>query len=200
MEFLSSSHNETTAMNSVRGHQFPGWRPGTGTPIQRSLSVQSLDRHQPPAVPSPSPRDATEKWQSPSQPPMSPIAREPRHTLRMDRQLRHKKDLRTVQSLDKSEQRTSNNLNNNVSTLLGSYGDSAEVKAPLTASYSTGEERITATDDQKDVLMNDVKNTSRSLRHERVPGLDLMQVSYSHRGPPSIRSTNDSTHFKANMW
>lgn len=205
---MSSSHNEATSpLNSTRNWQSPGRRQATGTPIHRSLSIQSLDRHYPPAVPSPSPRDITAQDQSApesvrllSRPPVSPITREPRQrTARRDRhQSKHGHDQRTLNPLGKSEQSTSNNLDGNVSTLLTSYGESSNVKVPLTAANSTGEERLTRIDDQNGVP-HDFKNTSRSIRHDGVPRLDLTDVQYSHRGPPSIR-TNDSTDFKTNVW
>jgi len=107
--------------------------------------------------------------------------------------------LRTLYSLDNSEQRTSNNLDHgNLSTLLGSYGESGDIKVPLTASYK-GEERLKGPTDQ-DMLLNGVKHTSRSIRNNTVPRLDLTQVSYSHRSPPSIRTVDTSTDFKANIW
>jgi len=201
MEFLSSSQNETTTMYSSRGQQSPGQRPSTGTPIQRSMSVQSLDKHYLPVAPSPSPRDMATSLESSlvSRPPVSPIASDPRQTLTRGHKLKHKKILRTLYSLDNSEQRTSNNLDHgNLSTLLGSYGESGDIKAPLTASYN-GEERLKGPTDQ-DMLLNGVKHTSRSIRNNTVPRLDLTQVSYSHRSPPSIRTVDTSTDFKANIW
>lgn len=121
--------------------------------------------------------------------------------MRTGRQLRHQKDLRTLQSLEKSEQRTSNNLDNNVSTLLSGYDESQDVKAPMTAGHiSAVEERFKETDDQSGIV-NDMKDTSTWLvKGSRVPQLDLTQVSYSHRGPPSIRTIDGSNDFKANVW
>ena len=196
-------------MNSARSQQSPGQRPSTGTPMQRSLSVQSLDRHYPPTVPSSSPRDikTSTQYQStstsaqlPLRPPVSPIAREPRQTSRTGRQLRKKKDLRTVHSPEKYEQGTSHNLDNNVSTLLNGYNDeSGDVKTPMTAGYSAVEERLKRTDNQSGML-NGMNDTIRSTRDDRVPRLDLTEVTYSHRGPPSIRTMNDSTDFKTTVW
>ena len=201
MEFLSSSQNEATTMYSSRSQQSPGQRPSTGTPIQRSMSVQSLDKHYLPVAPSPSPRDMATPLESSlvSRPPMSPIASGPRQTLTRDHKLKPQKTLRTLYSLDNSEQRTSNNLDHgNLSTLLGSYGESGDIKAHLTASYNR-EERLKGPTDQ-DMLLNGVKHTSRSIRNNTVPRLDLTQVSYSHRSPPSIRTVDTSTDFKANIW
>ena len=219
MEFLSSSHDETSAMNSARSQQSPGRRlatgtpvqsPGrrtsTGTPLQRSPSLQSLNRYCPPAVPSPSPRDMTAQGQlistsarPPTHPPVSPIAKESRQTLRTGHHLQHKKDLRTVQSLDKSEKRTpANNYLDDVRTLLGTYDEPDDVKVPMTAGYSTVGERS----QESDMMLHGLNNTrtSRSVRHDGIPRLNLTQVSYSHRGPPSIRSMNDSTDFRATIW
>lgn len=211
MEFLNSSQNGFSPMNSARRRESLGWRPSTGTPLQRSLSVQSLDKYYP-LAPSPSPRDrspaqsqssSSSSTQLPLPPPVSPIAREPRQKMRTGRQLRHQKDLRTLQSLEKSEQRTSNNLDNNVSTLVSGYDESRDVKAPMTAGHiSAVEERFKETDDQSGIhVVNDMKDTSTWLvKGSRVPQLDLTQVSYSHRGPPSIRTIDGSNDFKANVW
>jgi len=95
MEFLSSSQNEATTMYSSRGQQSPDQRPSTGTPIQRSMSVQSLDKHYLPVAPSPSPRDMATPLESSlvSRPPVSPIASDPRQTLTRDHKLKHKKKI-----------------------------------------------------------------------------------------------------------
>ena len=195
-------------MNSARSQMSPGRRPSTGTPMQRSLSVQSLDRHYPPAVPTSSPRDIKTSAQNQStstsaqlsmRPPVSPIAKEARQTLRTGRQVRKKKDLRTLHSLEKSEVGTSHNLDN-VSTLINGYNDeSGDVKTPMTAGYSAVEHSLTKTRDESGML-NGMKDPFGSMRDERVPRLDLTEVTYSHRGPPSIRTMNDSTDFKATVW
>ena len=218
MEFLTSSYNETSAMNSVRGHRSPdsrlfsatsAWspdqRPSTGKPIQRSQSVQSLNRHYPTATPSPSPRDilTTQAQSTPRssrhpqlQTPTSPIARKPKQTLKTAHRLRQKKDLRTAPSLDNSEQGMTNNyLNENVRTLLGTYDEPDNLKVPMRAGYNTGEEGSQETDISHSLNYN----TSSNIQHNAVPRLDLTQVSYSHRGRPSVRM-NDSADFQANLW
>lgn len=218
MEFLTSSYNETSAMNSVRGHRSPdsrlfsatsAWspdqRPSTGKPIQRSQSVQSLNRHYPTATPSPSPRDilTTQAQSTPRssrhpqlQAPTSPIARKPKQTLKTAHRLRQKKDLRTAPSLDNSEQGMTNNyLNENVRTLLGTYDEPDNLKVPMRAGYNTGEEGSQETDISHSLNYN----TSSNIQHNAVPRLDLTQVSYSHRGRPSVRM-NDSADFQANLW
>lgn len=213
MEFLSSLHNESSPLNSTRNWQSPGHRQTTGTPIQRSLSLQSLDRGYPPAVPSSSPRDMVAEGQisSPastqllSQPPVSPIRRKTKQsTTRKDHlYTKHtKKQIRTnLHPVDKSEQSTSNNLDGDVGTLLGtSYDESYDLKNPMAIGNITGEENLTRTDDKNVVFLDGFKHSNRSSRHG-VPHLDLTDVQYSYRGPPSMRtSASDSTDFKANMW
>ena len=218
MEFLTSSFNETSAMNSARGLQSPdprlvsatsAWsphqRPSTGKPIQRSQSVQSLNRHYPTATPSPSPRDIlTRQGQSTSrsarhpqlQAPTSPIARKPKQTLKTAHRLRQKKDPRTACSLDNSEQGMTNNyLDENVTTILGTNDEPDNLKVPMRAGYNTGEEGSQETDPSHSYNYN----TSSNIKHNAVTRLDLTQVSYSHRGPPSVRM-NDSADFQANLW
>ena len=218
MEFLTSSFNETSAMNSARGHQSPdprllratsAWspdqRPSTGKPIQRSQSVQSLNRHHPTATPSPSPRDilTTQAQSTPRsaqhpqlQAPTSPIARKPKQTLKTAHRSRQKKDLRTAPSLDNSEQGMTNNyLDENVRTLLGTNDEPDNLKVPMRAGYNTGEEGSQETDISHALNYN----TSSNKKHDAVPRLDLTQVSYSHRGRPSVRM-NDSADFQANLW
>ena len=218
MEFLTSSYNEISAVNSARGHQSPdprpvsaksAWspdqRPSTGKPIQRSQSVQSLNGHYPTATPSPSPRDilTTQTQSTPRsarhpqlQAPTSPIARKPKQTLKTAHRLRQKKDLRTAPSLDNSQQGMTNNyLDENVRTLLGSNDEPDNLKVPLRAGYNTSEEKSKETDKLHSLNYN----TSSNVKHNAVPRLDLTQVSYSHRGPPSVRM-NDSAVFQANLW
>ena len=218
MEFLTSSYNETSAVNSARGHQSPdlrlvsatsAWspdqRPSTGKPIQRSQSVQSLNRHYPTTTPSPSPRDifTTQAQSTPRsarhpqlQAPTSPITRKPKQTLKAAHRLRQKKDLRTAPSLDNSEQGMTNNyLNENVRTLLGTNDEPDNLKVPMRAGYNTDEEGSQETDPSHSLNYD----TSSNIKHNAVPRLDLTQVSYSHRGRPSVRM-NDSGDFQANLW
>ena len=220
MEFLTSSFNERSAMNSARGHQSPGprlvsatsaWspdqRPSTGKPIQRSQSVQSLNRAYSTTTPSPSPRDTgiltTQGQSTPRsarhpqlQAPTSPIARKPKQTLKTAHRSRQKKDLRTAPSLDNSEQGMTNNyLDENVRTLLGTNDEPDNLKVPMRAGYNTGEQRSQETDISHSLNYD----TSSNIKHNAVPRLDLTQVSYSHRGRPSVRM-NDSADFQANLW
>ena len=218
MEFLTSSFNETSPMISARGLRSPdprlvsatsAWspdqRPPTGKPIQRSQSVQSLNRAYSTATPSPSPRDilTTQGQSTPRsarhpqlRAPTSPIARKPKQTLKTAHRSRQKKDLRTAPSLDNSEQGMTNNyLDENVRTLLGTNDEPDNLKVPMRAGYNTGEEGSQETDISHSLNYN----TSSNIRHNAVPRLDLTQVSYSHRGRPSVRM-NDSADFQANLW
>lgn len=209
MEFLSSSHNETSPLNSTTNWQSPGQRQATGTPIHRSLSTQSLDRHYPPAGPSPSPRDMPTPGRSTpasarllSKPPASPIVKQPHSATRRGH---HKSKIgrnhKTLHTTDKSEPSTLDNVNGNITTLLASHGEpfrDMQNSVTTATENASGKERYTRTDDQNR-QPHDFENTGLSVRHDVVPRLDLTDVQYSHRGPPSIR-TNDSTDFKANIW
>ena len=106
----------------------------------------------------------------------------------------------TLQTFDKSEPIGSEVLNGNVSTLLASYDEPSDMKNPvMVAGNSSGDKRLTRTDVNHG-LPQDFENSSMSFRHNSsVPRLDLTDVQYSHRGPPSIR-TSDSTDFKASIW
>lgn len=208
MEFLSSTHNETSFLNSTRNWQSPGRRQATGTPIQRSMSTQSLDRHYPPAVPSSSPRDMPVQDRSTpasarllTRPPVSPITKEPRQrTTRRDHYTsRHRSNQGTLQTLDKLEPSTSDKFSGNVSTLLASYDEPSDTKNPVTAAGNSSDEKRLTRTDVKSGMLHDFKNSSMSIRHDSVPRLDLTDVQYSHRGPPSIR-TSDSTDFKGTIW
>lgn len=208
MEFLSSTHNETSYLNSTRNWQSPGQRQATGTPIHRSMSVQSLNRHYPPAVPSSSPRDLPVQDRSTpvsarilTRPPISPIAKEPKQgTERRDHYIsRHGINQGTLQNLDKSEPTGSDRLNGNISTLLASYDKPNNMKNPVTAAESSSDDKRLTRTDVKSGVRQDFENSSMSVRHDSVPRLDLTDVQYSHRGPPSIRTT-DSTDFKASIW
>lgn len=196
-------------LNSTTNGQYPGRRQATGTPIQRSLSTQSLDEHYPPPAPSPSPRlrdVPTRDHSTPAsarllyKPPVSPIAKQPMQNATGRGQYKSKlgRNQRTLQTLDKSEPCTSDNVNGNVDTLLASYdGKFGDMQNSVTTDTS-GKERFTRTDDQN-IQPYNFTNASVSSRHDDVPRLDLRDVQYSHRGPPSIR-TSDSTDFKANIW
>lgn len=208
MEFLSSTHNETSYLNSTRNWQSSGQRQATGTPIQRSMSTQSLNRDYPPAVPSSSPRDLPIQDRSTpvsdrilTRPPISPIAKEPKQrTARRNRYIsRHGSDQGTLQTLDKSEPIGSDKLNGNISTLLASYDKPNDIKNPvIDVGNSSDDKRLTKTD-VKSGVRQDFENSSMSMRHGIVPRLDLTDVQYSHRGPPSIRM-GDSTDSKARIW
>jgi len=209
VEFLSSTNNETSFLNSTRNWQSSDRRQATGTPIQRSMSTQSLDRHYPPAVPSSSPRDLLIQDRSTpasarilARPPISPITKEPRQkTTRRNHYIsRHGGNQGTLQTLDKSEPIGSDKLNGNVSTLLTSYDEPSDMKNPATAAgKSSDDKRLTRTDVKSGVPQN-FENSSMSIRHDdSIPPLDLKGVQYSHRGPPSIRAS-DSTDFKASIW
>ena len=208
MEFLSSTHNETSFLNSTRNLQSSGQRQATGTPIQRSLSTQSLDRYYPPVVPSPSPRDLPIQDRSTltsarilTRPPISPITKEPRQrTTRRDHYLsRHGSNRGTLHTLDKLEPSSLDRLNGNVSTLLTSYDKPSDMKNPVTAAGNSSDDKRLTRTAVKSGVPQDFENSSMSVRHDSVPPLDLTDVQYSHRGPPSIR-TSDSTDFKATIW
>lgn len=205
MEFLSSTHNETSFLNSTKNLQSSGRRQATGIPIQRSMSTQSLNRNYPPVVPSSSPRDLPMQDQSTpasaqllTRLPVSPITKELRQrTTRRDHHIpRHGSNRGTLRTPDKSESSSSDKINGNVDTLLASY-DEPKNKNPVTAAgNSSDDKRLTRTDVKSGVPQ---ENSSMSIRHNSVPRLDLTDVQYSHRGPPSIR-TSDSTDFKATIW
>ena len=209
MEFLSSTHNETSYLNSTRNWQSSVRRQATGTPIQRSMSTQSLNQDYPPAVPSSSPRDLPIRDRSSTpasariltRPPISPITKEPKQrTARRDHYIpRHGSDQGTSQTLDKSEPIGSDKLNGNISTLLASYDKPNDMKNPVAdVGNSSDDKRLTKTD-VKSRVRQDFENSSMSMRHGIVPRLDLTDVQYSHRGPPSIRMS-DSTDSKASIW
>ncbi|XP_078349771.1 uncharacterized protein LOC144634627 isoform X2 [Oculina patagonica] len=209
MEFLSSSHNGMSPLNSTTNWQSPGRRQATGTPIHRSLSTQSLDRHYPPAGPSPSPRNMpTHDRSTPvsarllSKPPASPIAKQPQSATRKGHhKTRLERNQRTERTLNRAESSTLDNLNGNVNTLLASHDEPfhAMENSVTTATGNTSYAEICRRSDDQNRQPQDFKNTGVSVRHDGVPHLDLTDVQYSHRGPPSIR-TNDSTDFKANIW
>ena len=209
MEFLSSTHNETSYLNSTRNWQSSGRRQATGTPIQRSMSTQFINGDYPPAVPSSSPRDfpTQDRSSTPAsariltQPPISPIAKEPKQrSARRDRYIsRHGSDQGTSQTLDKSEPIRSDKLNGNISTLLASYDKPNDTKNPVAAvGNSSDNKRLTKTD-VKIGVRQDFEISSMSMRRDIVPRLDLTDVQYSHRGPPSIRMS-DSIDSKASIW
>lgn len=197
-------------LNSTTNWQSPGRRQATGTPIHRSLSTQSLDRHYPPAGPSPSPRDIpTLDHSTPasarllSKLPPSPIAKQPMQIA--TRKGHHKSKLgrnqKTLHTSDLAEPSALDNLNGNVDTLLASHDEpfhAMQNSLTTTAGNTSGEEKFARTDDQNR-QPRDFKNTGFSYKHDGVPRLDLTAVQYSHRGPPSLR-TSDSTDFKANIW
>ena len=133
-----------------------------------------------------------------TRPPISPITKEPRQrTARRDHYISRQG---TLQTLDKSEPISLDKLNNgNVSTLLASYDETSDIENSLTAAGNSRHgKRLTRTD-TKSGVPQDFKNPSVSVRPDSVPRLDLTDVQYSHRGPPSIR-TSDSTDFKASIW
>lgn len=205
MEFLSSTHNETSFLNSTKNLQSSGRRQATGTPIQRSMSTQSLNRNYPPVVPSSSPRDLPMQDQSTpasaqllTQLPVSPITKESRQrTTRRDHHIpRHGSNRGTLRTPDKSESSSSDKINGNVDTLLASYDEPSDKNLVTAAGNSSDDKRLTRTDVKSGVPQ---ENSSMSIRHNSVPRLDLTDVQYSHRGPPSIR-TSDSTDFKATIW
>ena len=205
MEFLSSTDNETSFLNSTKILQSSGRRQATGTPIHRSLSTQSLNRYYPPVVPSSSPRDFPIHDQSTpasarllTRPPVSPITKESRQrTTRRDHYIhRHGSYQGTLQTHDKSESSSSDKINGNIDTLLASYDEPSDENPVTAAGNSSDDKRLTRTDVKSGVPQ---ENSSMSIRHNSVPRLDLTDVQYSHRGPPSIR-TSDSTDFKATIW
>ena len=210
MEFLSSSHNETSPLNSTTKWQSPDRRQATDRQIHRRLSTQSLDQNYPAAGPTPSPTDMPTQGYSTqasaqviSKPPVSPIGKKPMHnaTGRGHHKPKLGRNQRTFHALDKSELSTLGNLNGNVTTLLASYGEpigSMQNSETTVTGNADTEERYMRTDDQTRQT-HDFKNMSSSFRHDGVPHLDLTDVQYSHRGPPSIRG-RDSTDFKANVW
>ncbi|XP_020608124.1 uncharacterized protein LOC110046759 [Orbicella faveolata] len=208
VEFLSSTNNETSFLNSTRNWQSSDRRQATGTPIQRSMSTQSLDRHYPPAVPSSSPRDLLIQDRSTpasarilARPPISPITKEPRQkTTRRNHYIsRHGSNQGTLQTLDKSEPIGSDKLNGNVSTLLTSYDEPSDMKNPATAAGNSSDDKRLTRTDVKSGVWQDFGNSNMSIRHDySIPPLDLTGVQYSHRGPPSIRAS-DSTDFKASI-
>ena len=208
MDFLSSTHNETSFLNSTRSLQSSGRRQATGTPIQRSMSTQSLDRNYPPAVPTSSPRDLPIQDRSTpasaqllTRPPISPITKEPRQKTARDHYIsRRGSNQGTLQTLDKSEPIGSDKLNGNFNTLLASDDEPSDMKRPGTAAGNSSDDKRLTRTDVKSGLPQDFENPSMSVRHDySVPRLDLTDVQYSHRGPPSIR-TSESTDFKASIW
>lgn len=210
LEFLSSTHNETSYLSSTRNWQSEssGWRQATGTPMQRSMSSQSLNRHYPPAVPSSSPRDLLIQDRSTpasarivTRPPISPITKEPKQRSARRDHYRSRQEINqgTLQTLDKSEPIDSDRLNGNISTLLVSYDKPNDMKNSVTAAGNSSDDKRLTRTDVKSGVRQDFENSSMSIRHYSVPRLDLTDVQYSHRGPPSVR-TGDSTDFKASIW
>ena len=185
--------------------QSSGQRQATGTPIQRSMSTQSLNRYYPPVVPSSSPRDLSIQDRSTpasarllTRPPVSPITKESRQrTTRRDHHIpRHGSNRGTLKTHDKSESSSSDKINGSIDTLLASYDVPSDENPVTVAGNSSDDKRLTRTDVKSGVPQ---ENSSMSIRHNSVPRLDLTDVQYSHRGPPSIR-TSDSTDFKATIW
>ena len=106
----------------------------------------------------------------------------------------------TLQTLDKSEPIGSDKLNGNVNTLLASDDKPSDMKRPGTAAGNSSDDKRLTRTDVKSGLPQDFENPSMSVRHHySVPRLDLTDVQYSHRGPPSTR-TSESTDFKASIW
>ena len=210
MEFLSSTRNETSYLNSTRNWQSEssGQRQATGTPIQRSMSTQSLNRHYPPAVPSSSPRDLPIQDRSTpasarilTRAPISPITKEPKQrTARRDHYISiNGSNQGTLQTLDKSETIRSDKLNGNISTLLASYDKPNDMINPVTAAGNSSDDKRLTRTDVKSGVRQDFEHSRMSIRHDSVPRLDLTDLQYSHRGPPSIRM-RDSTDSKASIW
>lgn len=200
-------------LNSARSAQSTRYlRPFTDTPLQRSQSEHSIGMQYSTTVPTSSPRDrATAQsmnWQTKkssqlfSQTPVSPIPRELNETIRTGRHLRSKKDLKCIikESLDTSEETTSSNIKDNVSTLMSGLQESDDVKAPLNTGYNDMKEKHTENSDRFDLTSRSLVDTGSRLRGHKVPHLDLTQVSYSHRASPSIRTMNNSTSYRANIW
>lgn len=212
VEFLSSSHNESPPLNSTRNWQSPGHRQSTGTPLQRSLSMQSLGQDYTPAVCSSSPRDEALECQistpvfdkMQSKPPVSPIRRHRRQNTAQKNCVltNHTENQRTnIQHVGKSDQSSLNNLDGNFGTLLsGTENQSFDLKNLGTVVNRFGEESSARALDKNGMLPHDFKHTNRSTRYEDVPSLDLTNVQYSYRGPPSRRTVTESPGFKANMW
>lgn len=123
--------------------------------------------------------------------PVSPITKESRQ-----RTTRRDHNRGTLRTPDKSESSSSDKINGNVDTLLASYDEPSDKNLVTAAGNSSDDKRLTRTDVKSGVPQ---ENSSMSIRHNSVPRLDLTDVQYSHRGPPSIR-TSDSTDFKATIW
>lgn len=180
--------------------------------MQRSMSSQSLNRPYPPAVPSSSPRDLLIQDRSTpasarivTRPPISPITKEPKQRSARRDHYTSRQEIKqgTLQTLDKSEPIDSDKLNHygNISTLLASYDkpNDMKFKNPVTAAGNSSDDKRLTRTDVKSGVRQDFENSSMSIRHDCVPRLDLTDVQYSHRGPPSIR-TGDSTDSKASIW
>lgn len=209
MEFLSSSHKESYPLNSTRNRQSPGHRQTTGTPLQRSLSLHSLGQDYTPAVSSSSPRDtALERQMSTpvldkiqSKPPVSPIQRHRRQKTELKGHFHTENQRTNFQHFDQSDQSLSNNLDGNFDTLLSSYeNQSYDLKNPGMMLNRTGEKNLARTLDKNRTFLDGFERSDRTTRHKDVPRLDLSNVQYSYRGPPSIRTVPESPDFKANMW
>ena len=163
-------------------------------------------------VPTSSPRDRAsaqrQNWQTKksselfSQTPVSPIPRELNNTIKTGRHLRLKKDLRGIikESLEAYEETSSSDIKDNVSTLMSGLQESDDVRSPFNTGYSDMKEKHTENSDRFDLTSRSSVDTGSRLRGQKVPHLDLSQVSYSHRSPPSIRTVKDSTNYRANIW
>ena len=137
-----------------------------------------------------------------SQTPVSPIPRELNETLKTGRHFRSKKDFKGIikESLEAYEETTSSDIKDNVSTLMSGLQESDDATVPLNTGYCDMKEKHTENSDRFDLTSRSLVDTGRRLRGQNVPYLDLSQVSYSHRTPPSIRTVRDSTSYRANIW
>lgn len=213
VEDLSSSQNGLSPLNSARSAQSSrSLRPFTDTPLQQSQFEQSIGMQYSTVVPTSSPRDKASaqglNWQTKkssqlfSQTSVSPIPRELNKTIKTGRHLRLEKDLRGIinESLEAYEETSSSDIKDNVSTLMSGLQESDDVRSPFNTGYSDMKEKHTQNSDQFDLTSRSLVDTGSRLRGQKVPHLDLSQVSYSHRAPPSIRTMKDSTNYRANIW
>ncbi|KAK2561902.1 Spermatogenesis-associated protein 7 [Acropora cervicornis] len=205
VEDLSSSQNGLSPLNSERSAQSTrSLRPFTDTPLQQSQFEQCIGMQYSTVVPTSSPRNRAsaqrQNWQTKkssqlfSQTPVSPIPRELNNSIKTGRHLRSKKDLKGIikESLEAYEETSSSDIKDNVSTLMSGLQESDDVRSP---GYSDMKEKHTENSDLFDLTSRSLVDTGSRLRGQKVPHLDLSQVSYSHRAPPSIRTEQKYLRF-----
>ena len=204
MEFLSVSHDEQSPLNSIRSRALSGWQQiRAGTPIQRPLSArQSPDGLHPTVLASSSPRQplhypsenrsSTSPSLIPPTPPVSPIRKDGSRQAIRNQQTRISRNHKAQNTLDQKETSIPNQLDGNVTTLMVNSS-----RLDDTESRIESEEGSRQTNEQVEVEQSAKPRIQHGMS-ARVPRLNLAEVSYSHRGSPSVRA--NETDRRTKMW